>query len=591
MKLSDTELCLLEQLIYINAELLKVATSNQEWSDNKIRKIIKEAQSGKWSVIKLLNTLGLDERGIINLRKAREFVRDNTLTSSRLVEKEPVIDGAFISAKEWASIIETIRNNNKIANLKVQKSYGTEETTLAIAVTSSDNPDQAIVAFKGTSGKEEWKDNVKGMDTADTKAQKKALEFVEGLEYADIVVTGHSKGSNKSMYVAILCDRVSRCVGFDGQGFSQKFFDKYSDKIKKRVGIIKNYSLSTDFVHPLLFSLPGVNIYVKGYGVDDVPQNHSPNSFFVTDNGNIVFGGDGTPFFEITKEDPGMTELHRLVEYLMVNLSSFETTKMTDYHYSDSFYNLPLHKSETTKVTDYLSKVVSCAMSGEGEKKLKKIVFSDPDALSTILALLVRYKEEYGLTAEDINQIILGLGIRENDNIINIGTISEHATYGDVISALVDALSMQLEDRKSDPMVEITLQRLLGVDAVQFNKVWEATEMKLLLIKSTKEPRDFTYSKSVKQMELNPFIIMDTAKLREYKQILGEVKTLLSQMDTCISDAHLGLGYQDLFEMSNQGYSNTYGKKLDKCMAYLEHTADNFENVEKKINNKYTEYF
>ena len=41
--------------------------------------------------------------------------------------------------------------------------------------------------------------------------------------YTELTVTGHSKGANKAMYTTIMCNNVTRCVSFDGQGFSKEF--------------------------------------------------------------------------------------------------------------------------------------------------------------------------------------------------------------------------------------------------------------------------------------------------------------------------------------------------------------------------------
>lgn len=56
-----------------------------------------------------------------------------------------------------------------------------------------------------------------------------------------------------------MCDSIVRCVGFDGQEFSKVFLEtpEVSERIEKRAAIIKNYSLTGDFVHILLYQIPG----------------------------------------------------------------------------------------------------------------------------------------------------------------------------------------------------------------------------------------------------------------------------------------------------------------------------------------------
>lgn len=89
--------------------------------------------------------------------------------------------------------------------------------------------------------------------------QKEALDYIECLPYEDITVVGHSKGGNKAMYVAVTSGKVSRNISMDGQGFSKEFIDKYWAEINEKGAIITNYSVSSDYVHVLLFPVPNSN--------------------------------------------------------------------------------------------------------------------------------------------------------------------------------------------------------------------------------------------------------------------------------------------------------------------------------------------
>ena len=75
--------------------------------------------------------------------------------------------------------------------------------------------------------------------------------------FTELTVTGHSKGGNKAMFVTILCNNVIRCVSFDGEGFSKEFLSDNNKiaSILERSSLITNYSLSSDFVHILLYQL------------------------------------------------------------------------------------------------------------------------------------------------------------------------------------------------------------------------------------------------------------------------------------------------------------------------------------------------
>ena len=128
---------------------------------------------------------------------------------------------------------------------------------------------------------DEWYDNFTGLGTSDTEIQKETRDFIEGLPYDDITAVGHSKGGNKAMYSAIVSDKVSRAVSMDGQGFSQEFMHKYEEEIRKNASKITNYSLDADFVHILLYQVPGSRqVYIDGNDYVNKAKNHSPINLF-----------------------------------------------------------------------------------------------------------------------------------------------------------------------------------------------------------------------------------------------------------------------------------------------------------------------
>lgn len=277
-QLTDAELCLLEQLTYLDEDVAKTAFGKDNYDDLDFYKINKMHKDK--TISQILSTF--NETAIANLRMHPEEICD-----------------AAISGMEWASIIEQLKSNENLKNLVLsdilldESGYHTVTDAtryeypypLALCFTDdSDSPSDAVIAYKGTTGETEWADNVGGAYKAKTDPQKVALDFAVkmGIKYSDITVTGHSKGANKAMFVSIFASSVTRCVCFDGQGFSSEFYKDSTvwKRIRERTSIITNYALSSDFVHILLNQIPGSNqYYCEGYGVDSIMENYSPNSF------------------------------------------------------------------------------------------------------------------------------------------------------------------------------------------------------------------------------------------------------------------------------------------------------------------------
>lgn len=233
-----------------------------------------------------------------------------------------------MTGKDWKNILQAVENDETLCNMKIAEVHGDpggssvgegEEKEGACSVLFvNEASGEAVVAFRGTV-EYEWKDNVLGgaaTDTADgvsTEYQEKALEWYQGLElekggYNAITVTGHSKGGNKAKYITIMDESVTRCLSFDGQGFSDEFYERYEREIAKRQSRIENHNVEYDFVNLLLNDIGKVYFY-KGYdyGEGHLAEAHCPNTFFYFDeNGNVKM----TAVEEQAKE---MQELNRFL--------------------------------------------------------------------------------------------------------------------------------------------------------------------------------------------------------------------------------------------------------------------------------------
>ncbi|AWB45602.1 hypothetical protein DCC85_16310 [Paenibacillus sp. CAA11] len=198
-----------------------------------------------------------------------------------------------MSKKEWVTILKAIEKDPELKALKVKHGqtgvmYNKSgqvikdsdgqvlEKGMRVA-TFVDPKGQATVVFRGTGGDYEWHDNGQGGYVSDTVQQKAALKYIESLEYDNITVTGHSKGGNKTQYVAILSDKVDRAVSFDGQGFSKEFLEKYKDEIAANKHKIVSISAEDDFVNCLLNPIAGVIKYIDTDKQEKFIFNHRPN--------------------------------------------------------------------------------------------------------------------------------------------------------------------------------------------------------------------------------------------------------------------------------------------------------------------------
>ena len=428
MDISDNDLGMLEQLTYWSPAITKNAGV-----DGIAR--ISDGQEGM--------TVG----------EMLECFDENAL--NELAQHTEAIDGVYMSGAEWADIIRYLKESD-LQDLTLSSTMQSEDgkTTLALCFTEKGNEEDAIVAFKGTSGGDEWRDNVEGLNVSDTPCQLEALNYIEGLPYSNITVTGHSKGSNKAMYVAITSDKVDRCVGYDGQGFSQEFIDKYWAEIEARGGNITNYSVSTDFVHILLFPVPNSNqVYCVGYGIDSVGEHHSPNSLFVADkNGKLILDENGNPQIIITSEDPSMEMLHEFTTFVLNNATG----------------------EDKEAIVGLVSELLGEVFGGDGADvdTIVDIALSDSDSAALIVAYLIKYMDYKDMGAEDIDPLLEALGLNKLNELFTLFDFDAFGRHVDFNLNLVNILNIlkgQLLDGNDDKFTKWLLSLLADWFAGDYN--------------------------------------------------------------------------------------------------------------------------
>lgn len=216
------------------------------------------------------------------------------------------IEGGMMTNDDWRAIIANVEGDPTLLKYTVQKYKNNTDTGMRATcfVDNVKHPTDVNVVFRGTSGAYEWRDNGQGGYKTDTEQQQAAADYINGLplEYGDaITVTGHSKGGNKAQYVTIATDRISRCVSYDGQGFSQEFVDEYRDKIDERAARIENISASKDYVNCLLYSIAGTKTYVITEEQDNFFHYHKP-SILLDENGDLRPAGNQSALSKFINE-------------------------------------------------------------------------------------------------------------------------------------------------------------------------------------------------------------------------------------------------------------------------------------------------
>ena len=445
MAISDSDLMMLENLTYC---------LGKPRFDNKTGKH-KPGSGDPADLYKL--------KPIQSCKTVGEYLNQFSDSILKKLDKSSEIYDGENSGSEWAAMIRYMKSKKELLELKIA------EVTEKVICFVNPNNNKAIVAFRGTTEKE-WVDNVEGFNEADTVYQKEAYDYIEGLPYDDISVVGHSKGGNKAQYVAIRSDKVTRCVSIDWQGFSQEFIDKYGPQIEKNASKITSYSLSTDFVHILMYTLPGIKInYVYGGSdVGNTAENHSPDALFEyyqDNNGewHVKVNGDGSAYLDYSAEDASMTMLHEFTTFVLNNMSGEDKYKTVAF------------------LSGLLSGIFGKEDWGKHPEKIIDYIKSNKDAATTVIAYLLKYIKLNDLNVDDAIELIKALGLYDiepflDQDILNV--LGIHVTGDDAVRALWEIIINNITDGENDPLIQWLLKKLGEKAGFDISGFWTAVEQK-----------------------------------------------------------------------------------------------------------------
>ena len=227
-----------------------------------------------------------------------------------LYKKEEGGSGPATTKEEWENLLALAKEDEQLCSLKITHRKNDYETGAKALCFYCEEDKEAIAVFAGT-GYNEWRDDMIAGAKTDTKQQLDALEWFETLPYENITVSGHSKGGNKAMYIAICGDKEIPCIAFDGEGFSKEFCEKYHERIKERENMIVLYANYRDFVSCLLYPVAGTTIFLKndgGIAADELGFGgyHCPDTLFLHEDGKILYElaaeGEREPAMDLIQE-------------------------------------------------------------------------------------------------------------------------------------------------------------------------------------------------------------------------------------------------------------------------------------------------
>ena len=142
----------------------------------------------------------------------------------------------IMELEDWVKVLKAIEADPVLCNLQIHNVEDTGKTGFRAATFISEEMQENVIIFRGTSTANEWIDNGEGGYLPMTNNQSMALDYVNNLDVVNnysFVTSGHSKGGNLATFVTLFSEDtlIDRCLSFDGQGFSAEL--SYSEAYRE----------------------------------------------------------------------------------------------------------------------------------------------------------------------------------------------------------------------------------------------------------------------------------------------------------------------------------------------------------------------
>lgn len=456
------------------------------------------------------------------------------------------------------------------------------------ACTFRDADGNYYVTYRGT-GDGRWTDNGKGMVEESTEMQEAAAAYFDemaekylidaSLQGKKIIVSGHSKGGNEAQYTYMSAKHeeiIDKCISLDGQGFSEaaikrfkEYYGKdYNDKLKNMYSI----NGQDDYVHDLgIVIIPKDNTYFVPTSGDGFASLHALENMLSDDNGKYAGLKWKDPH---TGEYYEQGEIGKLAKKISENMMSMNPEdregtavaimSLIDFlfqdfgqKYEDGLLKIGGVNAELSDYIDLLDDGIpvlidTLVSTDEGQKLLKDLMAGVVDSLY----------EKYGLGGVAGGFAIGGLLLAYlSPKLLKLTAIIK------VIDWFADTIE-KIEDIVGDVKKFISETKDAVIEAV--NKIFS-------------KYREYTYGG--KYATSNPFIVVDTYKLRNYASRIQNINRRISNLDSRLDSLYWKVGLLDLWNLMQADLMTGYSWRLLRCASYLNDTATDFDTVETRLVN------
>ncbi|WP_043932159.1 Mbeg1-like protein [Bacillus sp. EB01] len=481
---------------------------------------------------------------------------------------------------------KAVKNNDSIVSLdagkinslpsdvldwKIIKSYDDNRVgESGLYATVIETPKGMIVSFRGSEAfselqnvEQDWIGADAALISGDLTAQQREVEvFLQELKdegffekYDNITFAGHSLGGNLAEHATFtaaklgVVDRIDQTISYDGPGFAQEYLDRNKQYISEATSTVDMYHVEQSLVGGILQQVPGISYFFAELGGKGLVQHGTENVVFDA-NGNIVRKENGRTILShiVTPFTQGIDRMlgERAGSALVTGLIAL-TSKVKPIKDAIIGPNGKLTVAGGLLVTGLVVGLVTAA------------IVMGPVALVTAVAVMA---------AKVLGYVLLFVA-----SVIVYEYISDLA---DAVVAFTDYLITEFVPAMIQQISEAvgTAFRWAGEQIKEFmNTMAGAFRGMMDGLRSL-----FSSGAAV----ATPYIEVNTYKLRHYAARLNRVRARIRDLDGDMNSLYLTAGLLDILSILRAN-SLPSSYKMNKCINYLEDTAEAFERAERNI--------
>lgn len=561
------------------------------------------------------------------------------------LENGGVVEKSLMSEKDWLKVFTAIENSPNLMNYQMVsfRDAGTpiedpsqiqikdnmklldgnlKNYPMRVAAFTDDmnNPTDTNVIFRGTSNSLEWQDNsLISYEEKETFVQAVSEFYVNNVideKYGNnLTASGHSKGGNDAYHVTLVTDRIARAISVDGPGASEEYHQYYADEILLKQDRLKGIHGDKDYVNPLFGSLSNNNIYIETAKQDSFDQYHDPSLLidangkfynetdqdtlskwinmvtmhldndmdteqtqFVVDNfligiiddvmgnsenkkgiGELLYEDSTDAYLSIVKIIEGTDIVYETAEF--VKKQKYEEIKEDHGEFAAFMFNLFV-SSPLSKMSSMLNDVIENAIL-----KVSFVAWALVEGHKIIKNISEGVVELYVLGKQKVQQGILRLEQKIEQGLAHIEK-----------KAIEAIRNFEREVIKATKYFNIAIS--IGRTTIKI--INQKIVAKLIFFKNIKDKIISLILNQHGKAVATPYINLNTNSLRSYADRLAKVKSRLAELD---SDMTSLIFSESLPAVISAIRANNFPsqRKIQKCINYLDGTAEAFEKAEKNI--------